>query len=360
MAILVCLPAKLHINPFSLPNAEQEIYAGPMTEYAGPELAMWELSHGLEWVAATGLVATLVAPHIARLAWLAALHLCRALVCRRAAALGAGRRHGAPRHRLQRALLLAMHAHLRGSCHLVRALHEVPVMNILTMLWKNLRRGYQTLLFPARPKVTPRFRGLVQFDPALCTGCAVCRFRCTSRAIEFKAGKGEFTWSYNPGQCTFCGRCVEGCTEHALKEGHTEHALSQQQDTPADLSDQGELKKSYTVARTSARAQTAAASVAPVCQTGCTGGVQRRSWRRTMIALETIREKLGVAEPWVESRGTHWLNPGALSVREVAAVDERRAAPASSPSPPTSCPATRASASNITGTSTAACSAFPS
>jgi NADH-quinone oxidoreductase subunit H len=68
IAILACLPAKLHINPFSLPNAEQEIYAGPMTEYAGPELAMWELSHGLEWVAATGLVATLIAPHLA-LAW---------------------------------------------------------------------------------------------------------------------------------------------------------------------------------------------------------------------------------------------------------------------------------------------------
>jgi len=75
LAILVCLPAKLHINPFSLPNAEQEIYSGPMTEYAGPELAMWELSHGLEWVAGTGLVATLVAPHIAislGAAWLAA------------------------------------------------------------------------------------------------------------------------------------------------------------------------------------------------------------------------------------------------------------------------------------------------
>ena len=71
-AILVCLPAKLHLNHFSLPNAEQEIYSGPMTEYAGPELAMWELSHGLEWVAATGLVATLAAPHIS-LAWLAAL-----------------------------------------------------------------------------------------------------------------------------------------------------------------------------------------------------------------------------------------------------------------------------------------------
>ncbi len=64
LAIIVCLPAKLHINPFSLPNAEQEIYAGPMTEYAGWELALWQLSHGLEWVAATGLVAALVAPRI--------------------------------------------------------------------------------------------------------------------------------------------------------------------------------------------------------------------------------------------------------------------------------------------------------
>ena len=72
VALLVCLPAKLHINPFSLPNAEQEIYAGPMTEYAGPELAMWELAHGLEWVAATGLVATLVAPHVTA-AWLAGI-----------------------------------------------------------------------------------------------------------------------------------------------------------------------------------------------------------------------------------------------------------------------------------------------
>jgi NADH-quinone oxidoreductase subunit H len=72
VAIIVCLPAKLHLNPFSLPNAEQEIYSGPMTEYAGPELAMWELSHGLEWVAATGLVATLLAPHLGAW-WLAAL-----------------------------------------------------------------------------------------------------------------------------------------------------------------------------------------------------------------------------------------------------------------------------------------------
>jgi formate hydrogenlyase subunit 4 len=62
--ILLCIPAKLHLNPFSTSSAEQEIYSGPLTEYAGPELAMWELAHGLEWVALTGLVATLVLPRI--------------------------------------------------------------------------------------------------------------------------------------------------------------------------------------------------------------------------------------------------------------------------------------------------------
>jgi NADH:ubiquinone oxidoreductase subunit C len=34
--------------------------------------------------------------------------------------------------------------------------------------------------------------------------------------------------------------------------------------------------------------------------------------------LEAIREKLGVAEPWVESRGTFWLNPGTARVRDAA------------------------------------------
>ena len=135
-------------------------------------------------------------------------------------------------------------------------------MNILTMLWKNLWGGYRTMLFPERPKVSKGFRGLVKFDPEFCTGCAICRFRCTARAIEFKAGKGEFVWSYDPAQCTFCGRCVEGCIDHALNEGRTEHALSQEEACPPVYLTQGELKKSYTVAR-KAPATTAAAKPAP-------------------------------------------------------------------------------------------------
>jgi formate hydrogenlyase subunit 6/NADH:ubiquinone oxidoreductase subunit I len=129
-------------------------------------------------------------------------------------------------------------------------------MNILAMLWKNLWGGSRTLLFPARPKVSEGYRGLVRFDPELCTGCAICRFRCTARAIEFRAGKGDFVWSYDPGHCTFCGRCVEGCKAHAL---------SQDSETPPVYLNIGELKNTYTVARKAPAAKTAATTppVAP-------------------------------------------------------------------------------------------------
>lgn len=113
-------------------------------------------------------------------------------------------------------------------------------MNILVMMWKNLCGGSRTLLFPARPKVTEHYRGLVLYEPTLCTGCGMCKFRCTGGAIEIKPGKGEFTWSYDPGRCTFCGRCLEGCKTHAL---------SQESECPPIYLKNGELKKSYTVAR---------------------------------------------------------------------------------------------------------------
>ena len=34
--------------------------------------------------------------------------------------------------------------------------------------------------------------------------------------------------------------------------------------------------------------------------------------------LEAIREKLGTTEPWIESRGAYWLDPGTGTVRAVA------------------------------------------
>jgi NADH:ubiquinone oxidoreductase subunit C len=37
-----------------------------------------------------------------------------------------------------------------------------------------------------------------------------------------------------------------------------------------------------------------------------------------MSVLETISEKLGITEPWVEQGGVHWLNPGTVNVRDLA------------------------------------------
>ncbi|HTX70169.1 MAG TPA: NADH-quinone oxidoreductase subunit H [Thermoleophilia bacterium] len=62
LALALCLPVKLRVNPFSVANAEQEIYTGATTEYEGPRLALWELAHGLEWVVLTGLWATMAFP----------------------------------------------------------------------------------------------------------------------------------------------------------------------------------------------------------------------------------------------------------------------------------------------------------
>ena len=140
-------------------------------------------------------------------------------------------------------------------------------MKMLRMLWKNFWGGHRTLQFPARPRVTEQFRGQIQFDPTRCTGCAICKFRCTSRAIDFKGGKGEFTWSYDPGQCTFCGRCVDGCKDHAL---------SHEADTPPVYTTLGALKKSYTVARKATVKPTAAkpAAAANAVPTPTAGGAQ--------------------------------------------------------------------------------------
>jgi len=37
-----------------------------------------------------------------------------------------------------------------------------------------------------------------------------------------------------------------------------------------------------------------------------------------MIALDSIPERLGAQEPWVEKGGVHWLETGAMTVRELA------------------------------------------
>lgn len=59
IALLLAIPARVKANPFSIPNAETEIVAGTHIEFNGPALGIFELVHGLEIVALSGLLASL-------------------------------------------------------------------------------------------------------------------------------------------------------------------------------------------------------------------------------------------------------------------------------------------------------------
>ncbi|MCK4335518.1 MAG: NADH-quinone oxidoreductase subunit H [Candidatus Aenigmarchaeota archaeon] len=51
LAFLTGVLGKLSLPPFHIPEAEQEIVAGPLTEYSGPRLAMFELARAIGfWV----------------------------------------------------------------------------------------------------------------------------------------------------------------------------------------------------------------------------------------------------------------------------------------------------------------------
>ena len=64
IAFVLAVPARLKSNPFSIPNAEQEIVAGAHIEYNGPALALFELTHGLELVALALLFGLLFVPQM--------------------------------------------------------------------------------------------------------------------------------------------------------------------------------------------------------------------------------------------------------------------------------------------------------
>jgi NADH-quinone oxidoreductase subunit H len=59
ITLFIALLAQLKVNPFSIPNAEQEIVAGIHIEYNGLPLALFELTHALETSLLVGLISIL-------------------------------------------------------------------------------------------------------------------------------------------------------------------------------------------------------------------------------------------------------------------------------------------------------------
>lgn len=59
VAVLLCIAAKLKVKPFDIPDAKQEIIAGPFTEYAGPLMGIWYLARMLAWFVLSALYVNL-------------------------------------------------------------------------------------------------------------------------------------------------------------------------------------------------------------------------------------------------------------------------------------------------------------
>jgi len=91
-------------------------------------------------------------------------------------------------------------------------------MRIGTMfkdILKSFFTKHSTQLYPVERIAPPeRYRGVLSYDPSLCTGCSLCVKDCPSDAIELvildRAAK-RYVLKYHMDRCIYCGQCVVNC-----------------------------------------------------------------------------------------------------------------------------------------------------
>ena len=90
-------------------------------------------------------------------------------------------------------------------------------MGILAIVTRNFGRRARTRRPDDMPPLPPPFRGLIEQDASLCTGCRTCAYVCSPKAISFtEQHQTGITWNFFAGQCSFCGLCVQYCPTHAI------------------------------------------------------------------------------------------------------------------------------------------------
>ncbi len=94
----------------------------------------------------------------------------------------------------------------------------------VTFSWM-LRRPH-TIQYPDRIEkgreiVQNRFRGLLEVDLSLCTGCLSCQRACPIGVILIEVSKGSERYitrfDIDAAKCMYCGLCTEACPTNALR-----------------------------------------------------------------------------------------------------------------------------------------------
>jgi len=86
---------------------------------------------------------------------------------------------------------------------------------MFTDILKSFFTRHITQLYPVERIAPPeRYRGILSYDSAVCTGCSLCVKDCPSDAIELvildRAAK-KYVMKYHMDRCIFCGQCVVNC-----------------------------------------------------------------------------------------------------------------------------------------------------
>jgi hydrogenase-4 component H len=90
-------------------------------------------------------------------------------------------------------------------------------MGIFSIVWRNFGRSARTRHPTDMPPTPSTFRGLIEQDVGLCTGCKACATVCAPKAISFdEEHETGITWNFFAGQCSFCGLCVQFCPTNAI------------------------------------------------------------------------------------------------------------------------------------------------
>ncbi len=78
---------------------------------------------------------------------------------------------------------------------------------------------------PVREMLPPRYRGFLEVDPSICTGCQACQRACPIGCIAIELEKDPQNpkqrvvtqFDIDEAKCMFCGLCVEPCPTGSIQ-----------------------------------------------------------------------------------------------------------------------------------------------